>query len=436
MKDLNDLRQARSASATAMQTALESIETLESAATPDADALTAAQAVFDQAEADFKAADTAVKRAESVEAAQASAARGGDETVTAPAPSAPAQAARPEDKGIEVGFMVGALANSKGDMDKAIASLEKTGHGQVAAIMSGVTDGAGGFAVPEPLAQDIIDLLRPKVIVRRAGAQTGPIPAGRMRNARLATGATAAYAGETGAAVASAGTVDAVDLAFKKLMALVPISNDLLRQSPLAMARAARNDVVRQMAAREDIGFLRNDGTSGTVKGLKSWCLPANWEVEALKTVAAVEAFIDSRVNAVEDADVPMIAPGWAMRASTKNFLGGLRNPDTGYKVYPSIDTDGTLKGFPVYTSSQIPNNLGAGSDTEITFCDFSEIMIGDALNLRIQTSDQAAYVDTNGDTISALQRDLTLMVAISEHDLAPMHDAAISGGTVTGWSV
>ncbi|HAR52936.1 MAG TPA: phage major capsid protein, partial [Roseovarius nubinhibens] len=107
-----------------------------------------------------------------------------------------------------------------------------------------------------------------------------------------------------------------------------------------------------------------------------------------------------------------------------------------GYPLYPSIDKTGELKGYQIFTSSQIPNNLGAGSDTEITFADFSEIMIGDALNLTIATSDQATFVNQSGDTVSAFQSDLTLMRAISEHDLAPMHDAAISGATVTGWSI
>ncbi|NRB17719.1 MAG: phage major capsid protein [Rhodobacteraceae bacterium] len=87
-------------------------------------------------------------------------------------------------------------------------------------------------------------------------------------------------------------------------------------------------------------------------------------------------------------------------------------------------------------TTSQVPNNLGTGNDTEITFADFSEIMIGDDQDIRIASSSEASFVDTNGDTVSAFQRDLTLMRAVSRHDLAPAHDEAISVITGTSWGL
>jgi len=436
MKDINDLRMDRTAAADAMAAAATKIEGLEGAETPDTAAIDAAQAEFDAAKVTFDKANAAVGRAEAVENARATAAQGGDEAGNqgggAPVPAVPLN---PEDKAIEVGFIVGALANQKGDRDAAATQLEDAGHSGVAAVLSGASAGAGGVTVPEPLAQGIIDLLRPKVIVRASGAESSPIPAGEMRHARMANGSTASYGEEAGPAVESEPSFDQVDQSFKTLTALVPLSNALLRMSSVAMARVARNDVVRQMAAREDIAFLRNDGSAGTPRGLRHWCLAPNWLTEASQASAAVEALLNRIVNRVEDADVPMLKPGWAMRASTKNFLAGLRDPN-GYPLYPSIEKDGTVKGYKIRTSSQIPNNLGAGQDTEITFADFSEIMIGDSLSLTIATSDQASFVDQAGNTISAFQRNLTLMRAISEHDLAPMHDEAISGATVTGWSL
>lgn len=435
MTDINDLRQARKAAADAMAAAASKIETMEAAEDTSDEDMAAAQAKFDAANADFNKADRAVKRAEAVEAAQAAAAQGDAGDLSTGGQEVAAMPKNPADKGIEVGFIVGALANQGGNRDAAAAQLEEAGHSGVAAVLSGASSAAGGVTVPEPLAQDVIDLLRPKVVVRRAGAESVPIPAGKMRHARMASGGRANYSGEASPIRESAQSFNSVDHAFRKLTALVPLSNDLLRMSSVAMARIARNDVVRQMAAREDIAFLRNDGTSGTPKGLRHWALAANWLTEVAKTAAAAEALVNNLVNRVEDADVPMLAPGWAMRASTKNFLAGLRDAN-GYPLFPSIDKSGELKGYPIFTSSQIPNNLGTGADTEITFADFSEIMIGDALSLTIATSDQAAFVDAAGKTVSAFQDDLTLMRAISEHDLAPMHDEAISGATVTGWSL
>ncbi len=436
MFDINDLRASRSSAAEAMTAAANRITSLEAAETPDEAAIAEAQSEFDTAQADFDKADRAVKRAEAVENAQAAAAQSGDEGSNVGGGSTPAVALDPNDKAIEVGFIVSALANQKGNLDKAATQLEDAGHTGVAAILSGASDAAGGVMIPEPLAQKVIDLLRPKVIVRKAGAESSPIPAGQMRHARMASGASATYGAEAAPAVESEPTFDNVDLAFRTLTALVPMSRALIRHSSPAVARVARNDLVKQMAAREDIAFLRNDGTNGTPKGLRHWCLGPNWLTEAAKTPDAVEALISRLVDRVEDADVPMLKPGWAMRATTKNFLADLRDAN-GHKVYPTIDKDGTLKGFKIHASSQIPNNLGAGSnETEITFADFSEIMIGDSMNLMIDTSNEATFVNQSGDTVSAFQRDLTLMRAISEHDLAPMHDEAISGATVTDWTL
>lgn len=437
MKDINDLRAVRATAAEALEATATKIEELEGAEAPDADALAAATAEFDAAQSAFDKADKAVVRAERVESARAKVATGGDEGQTSLSGEGgiSAKAKDPKDEAIEVGFIIGALANQKGNKADAVEQLESAGHSGVAAVLSGATAGAGGVTVPEPLAEKVIDLLRPKVVVRKAGAESSPLPAGKLRHARMATGAVAGYIGEAQPIQETEPTFDNVDQSFKKLVALVPLSNDLLAMSSVAMARLARNDVIKAMAAREDIAFIRNDGSGLTPKGLRHWCLGANWLTEASNSAVAVEALIMRLVNRVEDADVPMLAPGWIMRASTKNFLAELRDGN-GFKLYPSIEKTGTLKGYPIHVTSQVPNNLGAGSDTEITFCDFSEIMIGDSKVLVLATSTEATFVNGSGDPVSAFQNDLTLMRAISEHDLAPMHDAAISGATVTGWSI
>ena len=63
-------------------------------------------------------------------------------------------------------------------------------------------------------------------------------------------------------------------------------------------------------------------------------------------------------------------------------------------------------------------------------------MLVGDSMTLMLAASQEAAYVDTNGDTISAYQRDLTLMRAIEEHDFAPRHDEAISLLSGVDWSL
>ncbi|SIO36572.1 phage major capsid protein, HK97 family [Rhodovulum sp. ES.010] len=437
-KDLDDLRRDRKAAADKMQECADAIAALEDGeGAPDAEAMTAAETAFAAAQAAFESANAAVQRAEAVEAAQAAAASGGDETPAAPGQAPhPARAAKPEDKGVEVGFMLHALAGAKGDRDRAAQRLEEAGHSGVAAIMSGASDSAGGVTIPQAQSSELIELLRPRVAVRASGARTMPMPAGELRHARQSGSATATYGAETTAVAESELTFDKVDKSFKLLRALVPMSNSLLRHSSVEMARVARDDLLKVMGLREDLAFLRGDGLSNDPVGLLNWAPSAHWTADVAANAAAAEAAIRRCVDAVEDSDVGMVRPGWIMRASAKNYLASLRDANGNY-IFPSIEASGTLKGYPIRTTSQIPDNLGTGSnETEIYFADFNEIMIGDAMRITLAVSTEAAYVDTNGDTISAFQNDLTLMRATSEHDLAPAHDEAIAGFRAVAWSL
>lgn len=435
--DINDLRRMLKAAAEAMQTKAKAIEDLEAAGSAEAGAIEAAVAEFEVSSDEFKALQKRVERAEEVEAAKAATATSEAETgATTTAPQVPAQPKRAGEEAIEVGFMAHALINAKGNLEKAVERLEKDGHTAISAALSGATEGAGGVTLPRPQAEAVIGLLRPRVTVRASGAQVHDMPAGELRNARVASPATAGYGAENAAITESEPTFDKVEEKFRKLTSLVPIGNSLLRHSSASVALMVRDDIVREMGLKNDLAFLRFDGTGNAPKGLRQWALTAHWQDAVAKDAATVEAAIRRIVSQVEDADVGLVTPGWIMRASAKNFLASLRWAN-GFKVFPSIDDSGTLHGAPIKTTSQIPDNLGVGGDeTEVYFADFSEIMIGDTMAITLASSTEAAFVNASGDTVSAFQNDLTLMRAIAEHDLAPAHDEAIAGLNGAGWSL
>ena len=434
--DINDLRRMLKASADDMEVKAKAIEDLEAAEDTDEQALATAVAAFEAAESEFKSLQVKVTRAESVERAKAATATSEIDTPPA-APVAAATPKDPEHEGIEVGFMAHALINARGDRDRAAARLEQEGHSAISAALSGATESAGGVTLPRPQAQQVIGLLRPRVTVRASGARIHDMPAGELRNARQATPASAAYGAENAAIVESEPTFDKVEEKFRKLTSLVPIGNSLLRHSSASIAILVRDSIILEMGLKNDLAFLRFDGTGNLPKGLRQWALADHWQAAvAGNDPAVVEAAIRRIKSKVEDANVAMAAPGWIMRASAKNFLASLRWPN-GFKVFPSIDDSGTLHGYPIRTTSQIPDNLGAGGDeTEIYFADFAEIMIGDAMQISFGSSTEAAFVNQVGDTVSAFQNDLTLMRAIAEHDMAPMHDEAIAGLNGVGWSL
>lgn len=433
-RNLDDLRRDRKAAAGNMEKAAADIDALAtSGVADDADDMVAAVASFDAAEAEFAGLDASVKRAEAVEQAQAAAAVGDE---TAPTTPAPARAKVEADKGMEVGFMLHALGNNQGNVQSASATLEGAGLGQVATAMNTATSSAGGVLVPDALYGDLIGLLKPRAVVRRSGARSVPMPAGKLRKSKITGGPTAKYTGEGGSIGSTTVTLGEDSQSFKKLTAMVPVSNDLLAMSIFDAGALVRNELVDALALREDLAFLRNDGTNGTPKGLRYWAPAGHWVADVANTVAAVRVFLRGCVSKVEDSDVAMVAPGWVMRSSVKHWLASLRD-ENGHLVYPSIDMDGTLLGWPIQTTSQVPNNLGVGgNESEITFADFNETMIGESKKLTLAVSTEAAYVNSSDELVSAFDLDQTLFRAITEHDFAPMHDVAISGGTVVAWGL
>lgn len=439
MAKLDDLRRDRKAAATALQAAADAISALEDAGVAGEDEKHAeAVAAFDDAQKAFDQVNAAVKRAEAAEAAAAAAAVGDQDAGGKPG-TRPAQPVDPAAKGVTVGFVVHALARCKGDRDKAASYLEAEGHSGISAALSGATEAAGGVTIPRPMAAELIELLRARVVVRAAGARTFPMPAGQVRHAKQTAPATATYVAENAAITPSEPTFDKLDQSFKKLTGLVPIGNSLLRHSGFAMAQMVRDDLLKVMALREDLAFIRGDGSANTPRGIRNWLLAANWTAAlnsgVAATAAAAETALRRVVSRVEDANVSLTNPGWIMRASAKNFLANLRDA-AGNKLLPSIESNGQLLGAPIYTTTQIPNNLAtAGDETEIYFGEFSEAMIGDSMDLSIGVSTEAGYYD-GANYISAFQNDLTLMRAISEHDFALEHDVAFAGFNAKGWAL
>lgn len=440
--DLNDLRKKRKEAAAALNEKAAAYATLLEAEAPtEAEALAAhdakiaeAEAEHDAAKAAFDKADKAFGVAEQAEQATIRSATGGDAPSGARA-TVPAAAGGGDDAGLVFGMAVHALANAGGNMMGAVASLEADGLNQPAALLQGSQQSAGGVTIRREQSSEIIKALKPRTTVRKH-AEPVSVPAGEMRKARQSGGATVGYGAEVATIGATSVSFDAVDTTYKKLTGLLPISNSLLRHSTADMASFARGELFDAMALGEDLAFLRGPG-GVEPRGLKNWCLVDHWQATPVGTVFNdVDLFLRRIVGKLTDSNVPLETAAWFMRGSAKTFLAGLKDND-GRVAYPSIDANGTLFGFPIETTSQLPGNLGVGGDeTEIILAAMGHVMIGDTQSISLAVSDSASYVDANGDIQSAFATDKTLIRAIAEHDIAPKHDQAIAGGLAAGWVI
>jgi HK97 family phage major capsid protein len=290
---------------------------------------------------------------------------------------------------------------------------------------------AGGYLVPEIQAQEVIELLRKASAVRRLGPTLVPMPHGTLLMAKLTGGAQAEYLGENTAITPSVPSFGQVRLTARKLAALVPISNDLIRYSAPAADQVVRDDLVMALAEREDLAFLYGNptGTGNDPKGIRHWVLPAQEIASSGATVAAMVADLANMVLALQEGKARMLRPAWIMAPRTLQALMAVRDGSGHFVFRPELQ-NGTLNGFPVATSLHIPT----APASEILLVDMADVLIGEATGLLIDASGEAAY-PSGASVIPAFGLDQTIIRCVTAHDLVLRHEAAVAVLTGVTWT-
>lgn len=325
--------------------------------------------------------------------------------------------------------MVVELLKGWGDDDLA-EFVVKDGERLAKAAMS-VTDAtAGGFLVPEQFSTDVIELLRPQSVVRDLVGMSLPMPTGTISIPKITEGSTAYYQGENAAATKSALKTGQVKLTWKKLTALVPMSNDLLRYSTPSADAIVRRDMVRAIAQRENQAFLRDHGTDASPKGLRYLAANSGSPIFANSTVnlANVTTDLGKMILDLLNDSVPITRGGWIMAPRTYMYLYTVLTTN-GVFAFRDEMSRGTLWGYPYRVTTQVPINLsdhGGTDESELYFADFDDVIIGDSMALRVDASDVATYTD-GANTVSAFSNDQTVVRCITEHDFNTRRAESIS---------
>ena len=323
---------------------------------------------------------------------------------------------------------------------------------------------AGGFIVPPDYMNEIIELLRPLAVVRASGPRVIPMPRGTMTLPGQASAASATYGNEQSAITQSQQSLNQIVASYKKLTALVPVSNDMMRYADPAVDAFVRDDLVKVIALAEDNAFLFGLGTQDTPMGFLSfanrwvqrqggtagaWSTTANSTLAVnaadganttggnfitsneTYTLATAAAELGGAVNRLDTANVPDIKRVWFMHPRSYNYLFNVQN-SIGVYVFRDELLAGRLLGYPVRKTTQIGTNYydATGAATTCSFiflAEMDEAMILDSMSLELAVSREGTYVDAGGTTRSAFQSDQTIIRAIAEHDFQMRHDPAIA---------
>lgn len=327
------------------------------------------------------------------------------------------------------------IAASENDLESAAKFAEtEIGDKEVAMAISTASN-SGGALVPENIASEIIELLRPKSVVRSLGASTVPLANGNLSIPRLVGGATSNYKGENDKQNAEGGSLDDVKLSAKTQMSVVPMSNELIGKAGFRVESIFLNDMIMAVSNRQDKAFLRDDGTNDTPTGFKKIATDAN-RVEAWSgtaDLATIDAYLDKLILGLMQSDSNMIMCGWAMSPRSFMKLQGLRDGN-GNKAYPEM-ANGFLKGWPIKHTTNIPVNLGAGTnESEIYFADWNDVIIGETDVYTIDFSREATYNDSDGNLVSAFSRNQSVLRVVTGNDVGFRHLEGLQLGTKVTW--
>lgn len=343
--------------------------------------------------------------------------------------------------GIMAARLVRLFAAAKGDPDRArdLAKSSAWDDGHRDAVLVAIDRGmdfgkralvagigsSGGFMVAEEYSDEVIDLLRHRAVIRKLGARSIPLPGGNLSQPRLSSGATATYVGEAVSSNASQEALQQLKWSSKTLMALVPISNDLLKFASPAADQMVLDDMVKQIAVAEDSYFIRGLGTAFSPRGVRYAMASGNVLNSAGTSLANMVTDLEDLESQLEQNDVPMINPAWIMNPRSKNSLK-FAQTTTGAFLFREEMQDGMLMDYPYAFTNNVPANLGGGANqAEVYFLDMSEVVIADVPGLEIEISTEAAYVDSTGTLQAAFSQNVTVMKAVERHDINLLHDVS-----------
>lgn len=401
------------------------------------DTLTAEQeAEFGRLEGEVKGFDAQIDRKQKALDLAASTAQPVGQSATVPAAAETDPYVK--EKSLVVGGIVRLAAMSKGnvmDAGRLAPSTYGESHpvadamGKIKALSTTVGS-AGGFVVPPDYATSIIEMLYPRTVVRKAGARVIHMPNGTMTLPKLLGGAQAQWVGETQAPGVSQQKFGQVVASARKLMALVPVSNDMMRYATPGFDAKVRDDLVMQIALTEDATFLRSMGTQFTPRGIRSFVLASQVIASAgAYTLTTVSQELGGLQTKLEEANIAGVKPCFVMRPRTKNYLMNVQNAQ-GLYVFRDEMTKGTLLGWPFFTTTQVPNNLvvGGNSDcSEVYAVDMNEVVIYESRQFELAISTEATYTDENGQQQNAFAQDMSLIRCLTAEDLQMDHDEGVA---------
>lgn len=309
-----------------------------------------------------------------------------------------------------------------GDDDPVIKGLD--GTLKLKSLQAGVAASGGNIVIPE-WSREWVELLRNSTVV--AGiCRTLPMMTGSLTMRKQTSAGTAYYVGEGLNITMSQQGTGTFSLSHKKLAALTPVSNDLLRFAGSEADAFVRDDLLLVAAIRKDLALLRGDGTEYTPRGIENQIDASHKFNQTAATLAGYDADLARMVRQLEEANIPLTEQNgfWIMAPRTKWGLYKLAaGTDTGFRPYDTVVKNGKLLGYTALTTNQVPITLST-NQSKVYFVHGPSLLLGSSLNIQVDVFNGGAYHDGSA-VVSGISTDETIVRVLEEHDFAMRYDKA-----------
>ena len=332
------------------------------------------------------------------------------------------------------GRAVKCLHAAGGDFDNAAFIAErKFGDSEMARefkALSATVPSDGGYLVPEVYASEIIELLYPATVIFSLGARRLGMTNGNMNIPKTRSGSRAKFVGENRKIPSSAPGFGNLKLSAKKLSAIIPMSNDLLRSTNFDNDVIVGQDITKQMALGVDYGALMGTGGEfqpiGITENKKVLTIDATkLDADYASSAGVLTAmFPGYMVAAVLKNNVLAGSLGFTFNTSVEQYFKNLRDNVGGFIFAGEMNKQRTLVGYPYRTTNLFET---AGGKTKIIFGDWNDLVLGEQGALEIETSREGSWTDEAGNLISAFENDQTIVRAINNVDAGLRHDESFA---------
>lgn len=309
-----------------------------------------------------------------------------------------------------------AVELARADGDHYVADVwEKSLSVRKAMGMSTIS--GGGALLPPQFAQEIIQELGAKAVVRSLGVSSLPMN-GSLTLPFIDTAASAYYVSEAANATESTPTTGQLQLSEKTLVALGAFSNQLLSNGGPRVEQELKNHLVRVLARKEDATFIRSAGSSGEPRGMLYWANSSNKFNTAGTTVAYVTSDLGNLMYKLQAQDIDTDSGcGFLLSPRSHKALITARDGNNNLVWAPEM-ASGRLYGHPFRVTSQIPENL-SGSQSEVYFAKFDSLVIAEAEGLEVGVFPDGAY-HNGSSVVSGISTYQSVIRAVARHDFGP----------------